>query len=148
MRDVGQAIRQAYFEALQGNVVFEGNVIPFVDEKLDIDINEQNIYVLFTTQDEEGQGVQNKTKFVSEVLLKMVIVNQRQATSTKETVEDISNQILETLFPTRTTWSVSLASPLSLTYARFVSAQYNPLVQTDQGFQISKVLTFKNRITQ
>jgi hypothetical protein len=148
MRDVGQAIRQAYFEALQGNVVFEGNAIPFVDEKLDIDINEQNIYVLFTTQDEEGQGVQNKTKFVSEVLLKMVIVNQRQATSTKETVEDISNQILQTLFPTRTTWSVSLASPLSLTYARFVNAQYNPLVQTDQGFQISKVLTFKNRITQ
>lgn len=148
MKDIGTLLRQAYFEALQGQVVYEGNAIPFVDEKLDIDINEQNIYVLFTTQDEEGSGVQNKTKFVSEVLLKMVIVNQRQATNTKETVEDISNQILETLFPSRTQWNLSLDNPLSLTYARFVSGQYNPLVQTDQGFQISKVLTFKNRITQ
>lgn len=148
MIDVGLYLRQAYFTTLNGNVIYAAQPVPIVDEKLDIDINETDIYVLMTSQDENAEGIGNKTQFVNETLIRMQIVNQRSATNTKEVVEEVAGQILNVLFPSRTVWNVSLADPLNLTYARYVSGQYNPLVQTENGFAISKVLTFKNRITQ
>ena len=148
MKDVGLALRAAYYATLNGNITWESAPVPFVDEKLDVNISEQDVYVIMTSQDEEGESVSNKTKHVNETVLRMQVVNQRRATNTKEVVENVTNQILTLLFPTRTEWNVSLSSPLNLTFAKFSGAQYNPLEKNDQGFMISKVLTFKNRITQ
>lgn len=147
MVDVGMAIRKSYYDALNGQIVIEGAQVPIVDEKLDVDISEQDIYVILTSQDEEGSA-SNKSRFVNETLLRMQIVNQRRATGSKEVVEDVAGQILEILFPTRTTWALSLASPLHLTSANYLGGQYNPIAQNEYGFFISKTLTFKNRITQ
>lgn len=146
-QDVGQPLRAAYFSVLNGQLTYEASVIPIVDEKLDVDITEHDIYVLMLDQIEDDTNA-NKSNWATEVLLRMQVVNQRKSTNTKEVVEDISNQILTILFPTRTTTSLSLTAPLSLTYAKKVSANYNPLIQNDRGFLISKVLEFKNRITQ
>src|SRR5690348_7420668 len=98
MIDVGTALRAAYYAALKDHVMIEGSAVPFVDEKLDVNISEHDIYVLFTSQDEESGSVSNKTRFVNETLLNMQIVNLRRATNTKEVVEDVSNQILTRLF--------------------------------------------------
>lgn len=147
MTDVGQAIRAAYFAVLDGQITIEGAAVPIVDEKLDVDISEQDVYVIMTSQDEDG-NFSNKSRYVNEVTLRLQIVNQRRATNSKEIVEDVANQILMKVFPSRNTWSVSLDSPLHLTYAKYQSANYNPLIQNEQGFLISKILAFKNRITQ
>ena len=147
MLDVGTAIREAYTTTLKDNVVINSLPVPFVDEKLETDIASADVYVLFLDQIED-EGTPNKTHFINEPLVRMRIVNRRKATNTKEVVEDISNQILQLLFPNRTTWNVTLPDPLKLTYARFLGANYNPLVQSSEGFLISKTLTFKNRITQ
>lgn len=148
MVDTGTAIRAAYFEILNGNVFIEGAAIPFVDEKLDAEISEQDIYVLFTSQDEEVESESNKSQTVNDVLTKMQIVNRRRATGNKEKVEDVSNQILTLLFPTVNTWAVSLDDPLYLVFSLFVNGQYNPIGKDENGFIVSKILTFKNRITQ
>mgnify|MGYP001050902254 CR=1 FL=1 len=146
MVDTGKELRKAYFSLLSGQVTVEGSAIPFVDEKLEVNINEHDTYVMFTSQDEED--VSNKKHFANETLIRLQIVNQRKATNTKEVVESVSNQILSKLFPTRTSWAVSLSSPLSLTYAKYLNGSYNPVEMTDNGFVISKILTIKNRIVQ
>lgn len=147
MVDVGTEIRKAYYQALAGNITVNGQQVPVVDEKLEADISAHGVYVIMTSQDEDGEP-SNKTYFVNETLLRLQIVNQRRATNTKEVVEDVADQILQILFPSRTSWALTVDSPLRLTYARFVNAQYNPLAKNDQGLIISKTLTFKNRITQ
>lgn len=146
MVDVGQKLRKAYFQLLNGELIVDEGVIPIVDEKLDVDINEHDTYVLLTSQDETDAS--NKKYFVNETLIRLRIVNQRRATSTKEVVELVSDQILDKLFPTRTTCSLILDSPLSLTYARYVNGDYNPLEENENGFVVSKALVIKNRITQ
>lgn len=146
MVDIGQKIRKAYYEALTGNLVYESSVIPVVDEKLDVNITEHDIYVLMQAQNEVDRN--NKSFWARECDLSMRIVNQRKATNEKEVVEDVSNQILTILFPTRTTTSLAIDAPLKLVWARLINSEYSPLIQNETGLIISKTITFKNRITQ
>lgn len=146
MLDVGQKLRASYFDALDGNLTWDGAAVPVVDEKLDTQITDQDVYIIMTSQNEIDAN--NKSYWARECDIELVIVNRRKATNTKEVVEDVSNQVLTLLFPDKNTTVLSIASPLALTYARLTSAEYNPLVQTEDGFQISKKLIFKNRITQ
>lgn len=147
MLDIGTNIREAYTNTLQGYVSINAKDVPFVDEKMETNISETDVYVLFIDQNED-ESIPNKTVFVNENFLRMRIVARKKATNTKEVVEDVARQILQRLFPDRMTWNVALSSPLYLTYARYVGGTYNPMVQTTDGFVISKTLTFKNRITQ
>ena len=146
MLDIGQKLRAAFFDALDGNLTWDGAAVPVVDEKLDVQISDQDVYILMTSQNEIDAN--NKSYWARECDIELVIINRRKATNTKEVVEDVSNQVLTLLFPDKNTTVLSVAAPLSLTYSRLTSAEYNPLVQTEDGFQISKKLTFKNRITQ
>lgn len=148
MVDIGVHLRSAYYAVLNGNITIEGNQIPVVDEKLDVDVSEQDAYVMFITQTEETETVANKTNYVNETLMRIQVVNQRRATNTKEIVEEVSSQILSLLFPAKNTTAITLGSPLNLTYAKYVTGDYRPLTKNDKGFLISKVLTFKNRVTQ
>lgn len=146
MLDIGQKLRAAFFDALDGNLTWDGAAVPVVDEKLDVQISDQDVYILMTSQNEIDAN--NKSYWARECDIELVIINRRKATNTKEVVEDVSNQVLTLLFPDKNTTVLSVAAPLSLTYSRLTSAEYNPLVHTEDGFQISKKLTFKNRITQ
>lgn len=148
MIDPGMQIRASYFSVLNGNITIEGSPIPIVDEKLDVNISEHDIYILMLDQIEDNETRAVKDKWVNEINFRMQICNQRKSTNTKEVVEDVSNQILTILFPTKQTTAIRLDDPLRLTYARKTSADYQPVVQNNNGFLISKILTFKNRITQ
>lgn len=148
MIDIGQPLRKAYFQQLAGILLYGGNEIPVVDEKLDVQINEHDIYVMMMDQIEDLQTNQIKSHWSNECLLRLTIVNQRRATNTKEIVEDISGQILNILFPDKATINLSLNAPLSLIYARYVNGDYQPLQQNTKGFIITKTLTFKNRVIQ
>lgn len=146
MIDIGQKLRKAYYSALSGNITYSGKTVPVVDEKLESNIADNDLYVLFTTQNETDAN--NKSYFARECDLVMTVVNQRKATNTKEAVENVSSQILTILFPTKNSLGLTVDAPIKLTYARLTNAEYNPLVQTENGFIISKSLTIRNRITQ
>jgi hypothetical protein len=148
MIDTGQQLRASYVAALNGNLSYEGSPVPIVDEKLDVQISEHDIYVMCMDQVEDAEAVKVKSHFSNETLLTLMVINQRRSTNTKEVVENVSNQILNILFPTVTTVGFTLSSPLKLVYAHYVNGEYNPVVQNEQGFIISKKLLFKNRLTQ
>ena len=146
MVDIGQKLRKAYFTALDGSITYEGSAVPIVDEKLDVNITEHDIYVLMTSQNEVDTN--NKSYFARECDIVLRVINRRKATGTKEAVENVSDQILTVLFPTKNTTGLTVDSPLKLSYARLTQAEYNPLAQEQDSFIISKSLTFKNRIIQ
>lgn len=146
MIDVGQKLRKAYFDLLDGNITYGGKTVPVVDEKLEMNINDTELYVIFTSQNEVN--VNTKSNWIREVEMAIRVVNYRQSTNTKEAVENVSSQILNILFPTKNTNSVSLDSPLKLSMAVLMNSEYNPVVQTENGFFVSKVLVIKNRVIQ
>lgn len=146
MIDIGQKLRKAYFNVLSGHLFYNGSPVPVVDEKIESNIAENELYVMFMTQNE--QNMNTKTYWGRECELVVTIVNHRLATNTKEAVENVSTQILELLFPSRNSNALNLESPLKLSLAYLTNAEYNPLTKTDTGFFVSKVLVFKNRVIQ
>jgi len=146
MRDYGYKLREAYFQAINGNLVFESGVIPVVDEKVDNQLTEHDIYVKLSVQND--QQANTKCYFAATCDLVMDIVHRTDAVGSKRVVDDISDQILTLLFPTPKTTGLSIAAPLQLSYARLENTSTSPLAQTDKGFIQVKSLTFSNRVVQ
>lgn len=145
MNDVGEAVRKGFYDALDGQVTIEGAPIPIVDEKLDLNITEHDLYMLIGGQ--QAGAFNTKTTWAKEVDLNITIVNRRKATNSKTIIENIADQMLQILFPTRTTFGLSVDAPFNLSYVKYVSESYTFEKLVD-GWQISKQMIFKTRITQ
>lgn len=146
MLDIGQKLRKAYFNLLNSNIFFEGGAVPIVDEKLDTNISEQDVYILMQAQNETE--VPNRRYPIVDCDISMRIVSQLSSVGKKEVVEDISNQVLTLLFPQHNYNALVIDAPLTLIYAKKTNSEYSPLIKNESGFIISKILTIKNRIKQ
>lgn len=146
MIDIGKKLRTGYFSLLNGNITIDGSPIPIVDEKLDALITDHDIYVVMSDQNE--RRIPNKTKFIANCDMSFIIVNKRNATASKEVVEEVSNQLLGLVFPTVANVAVSVEAPLRLSDAYLDSADYAPIDQMQDGFAITKTLIIKNTISQ
>jgi hypothetical protein len=148
MNDSGGKIRKAYYEALFEQVSHpEGaaTAIPVVDEKLDLNITEHDLYILISGQ--AGTPKDVKSIWVKEEDMNITVVNRRKATNSKVLIENIAGQILAIILPTRTTNGLSIEAPFKLTYARLINDQTN-FERLQDGWQVSKSLIFRNHITQ
>lgn len=145
MIDIGTQLRKSYYDVLHDQVLVNSGEVPIVDEKLDTQLSEHDLYMLIDAQAE--RPTDNKTKYASEIDITIRIVNRRQATNSKTAVEDIANQMLTLLFPAKNQWALTVSDPLHLTYARLQEADYE-FQKTDAGFNIMKRMVFRNRITQ
>lgn len=148
MNDAGQAVRTGFYNALNNAVDIPGdpiNKVPIVDEKLDLNITEHDLYMLIGGQ--QASAANTKSTWGKEVDLNITVVNRRKATNTKTIIENIADQMLQILFPTRTTFGLSINAPFNLSYVKYVSDSYT-FEKTQDGWQISKAMIFKTRITQ
>ena len=148
MNDVGEAVRKGFYDALYNVIAIPGdpvNKVPIVDEKLDLNITEHDLYMLIGGQ--QGAPANTKQTWVDEEDISITVVNRRKATNSKTTIENIADQMLQVLFPTRTSFGVSVSSPFRLSYIKKVSNQYT-FEKMNDGWQISKQIIFKARITQ
>jgi hypothetical protein len=144
MRDVGTPVRKAIFDALNGTITIEGAPIPFVDEKLDRLITETDTWVLLNSQDE--QQVPLKSYWAAEVTVTLLVINKRQATISKTVVEDVTNQILQILKPSKIAVGITVPAPFKLSYLDVQTADYQA-EQVDATFRIKKQIIIKTRLT-
>jgi hypothetical protein len=145
MNDAGQAVRKSYYDTLNGQVEYDGSPVPIVDEKLDLNITEHDLYMLIGGQG--GSVLPVKTIWAKEMDISITVVNRRKATNSKTIIENLCDQILTILFPTRTTNGLTVPNPFKLTYARLVREDY-AFDKEQTEWVISKVLIFRNHITQ
>lgn len=146
MRDAGTAIRKAFFNALGGEVEIEGSKIPFVDEKVDEEITEHDLYVAMSTQRDEYRG--NKSYFASEIIISLVILQRSNATVKKSDVESVSNQIMQIVIPSVGSHGLTIESPFRITYLKKDNSQTEAARLEDGTYVIAKQLNFRIRITQ
>src|SRR5689334_11042694 len=99
MRDFDIPLRRAYFNALKDQITIEGAVIPVADSKLEEMKTEGDIYIMVTNQNTQSNNTKSTFKVVSEISLD--IVHRMKSAGQKRIVDLVSDQILETLFPTR-----------------------------------------------
>lgn len=146
MNDYGYYLRQAYFNVLTEQVVIDSGKIPVVDEKLDQQITEHDIYIKLSTQNDQQQN--NKCYFAASCELRIDIVQRTRSAGGKMVVDSVADQILMLLFPTSKTTSLVMSAPWQLSYARFENSNTSPLEATSVGFIQVKTLVFTNRVAQ
>ena len=145
MRDFGQVVRKGFYDALKNVIIVNNTTLPIVDQKLDVNLSEADLYILIGAQNETP--VNTKSYFASEVDLVISVVNKRKSTNTKTLIEDAFNQILQIVFSDRLSYGVTVTAPFKLSYIKKNDGQYS-FIKDEVGFQISKEITFKTRIIQ
>lgn len=148
MNDSGKEVRTAFYNALNNQVSNPENSatkVPIVDEKLDLNITEADLYMLIGGQ--QSLPANTKQSWVDEVDLNITIVNRRKATNSKTTIETIAADVLRIVFPTRTSFGITINAPFRLSIVKRISDSYQ-FNQTADGWEIKKSIILRTRITQ
>lgn len=148
MNETGQIVRKAFFNALNDQIANPENGatnIPIVDEKLDLNITEHDLYMLIGGQ--AATAANTKQTWGSEIDLNITIVNRRKATNSKTIIEAIADEVMQVLFPTKTTFGITINAPFKLSYVKYISDSYQ-FERVANGWEIKKSIIFKTRITQ
>lgn len=104
MKDTKRILRQAIFNALDGNITLNGNPVPVYDEK-----NEnENVYILLSNQQEFDDSPDGS--FITRSTIDYEVVQQTGYSVSKDDIDDINEQILEILIPTQGTTGLTIPS--------------------------------------
>jgi len=102
MRDTKKILRHAVYNALSGNVTYDGNPIPVYDEKND----NEPIYILLSNQQEFDDNTSDA--FITRSTLDYEVVEQTGYSVSKDAIDDINDQILTIIFPTPSTTGLTM----------------------------------------
>lgn len=96
--------RKAAYNALNGNVTFNGNVVPVYDE-FAAD-NAPNLFIVLGNQYADDR--RNYAKFVTGSVIVVDIVHHQNRGMTKDVVDTVSNSVKAILMPGIATFGLSL----------------------------------------
>jgi hypothetical protein len=145
MRDHGYKLRKAFFTALNTHVTLNTHAVPVVDGKLET-IPEDRVSIVFGDQSDVDRS--NKSAFVVQTTFDIAVVDKRKATSSRQDVDDVCDQILNIVKPTITSTGLSIESPFVISTLSFLTG-LSLRVQVEQNVFIQvKRIQFIIRVTQ
>lgn len=104
MKDTKKILRHAVFNALNGNITYDGNNVPVYDEK-----NEnEDIYILLSNQQETNEDTDSY--FMTRSTIDYEVVCRTGFSVSKDAIDDINEDILEILIPTQNTTGLTIPS--------------------------------------
>jgi hypothetical protein len=107
MRDTTYILSEAIFNALNGQVVYNGNTITIADEKKKSD-DTSDLYILFSTQQEVPENTFET--FMTKSILDIEICHKTGQEVSKKDMSGVANAVLEILLPTTTTTGITQPS--------------------------------------
>lgn len=145
MKDYGTILRKAYYDVIRNNVIVDSAPVPIVDEKIE---DQPNSSVIIKIGTQDTQQTNTKNHFRAQCRVTVEIIQFTQSVITKLLIDDVANQILTLLYPTRKTNTLIVPSPYQLPVSELETTDTSPFVQQKAGLSISKVLVFNNIINQ
>lgn len=102
MKDTKRILRQAIFNALDGQITLNGETVPVYDEK-----NEnESVYILLSNQQEFDDSPDGS--FITRSTIDYEVVQQTGYSVSKDDIDDINEQILEIIIPTQSTTGLTI----------------------------------------
>lgn len=142
MTEPGKYIRKAFFQALNGQLTYDG-VVPVYDSFSDEDNGAHQ--VMLTNQTTSNQD--DKCSFAWDCTLVIDIVTRTKGSGNKSIADNISEQITAILQPTRKTTGLSIDSTFQLLNLQLQSVRYLE-DEMPSRFMVRKLLTYSFRIVQ
>jgi hypothetical protein len=142
MKDPIKFIRNAYFTALDGNITYNGSIIPVYDEEADE--TGGDYYIIISTI--VDADLPNKGKFMNEmeVLIDVVSQNNWRVDLVKQIVDAITGKILDRIIPSIGTTNLIENADFQIVDVRKSASQHVPILDTGT----KKIVRRLTRFTQ
>ena len=142
MKDPVKFIKEAYFNALDGVITYNGSTIPVYDEEADETGGDYYIIILTITD----ADFPNKGKFMNdvEVLIDVVSQNNWRVDLVKQIVDSITAKILNVIIPSVGATSLIGNADFQIVDVRKASTQHVPIIDTGT----KKIVRRLTRFTQ
>ena len=146
MIDVKQPLRTAYYELLNGNLLYNNIGVPISDELKNLQDAGATAYVLLSNQD----GADNSTfqSWDSDENITLDIVFKATARANKQVVDNIAGQILSLLFPSPGHCALPRQTGIQINCVKLSADRYITLALGQAQIMVRRLLTFKQRIRQ
>lgn len=140
MKDTQKILRTAVFQMLNGNIS-----IPVYDEKKRIGSNAK-IYALLSTQQETDENPSDA--FITLSSIDIEIIHRSDFEVTKDSIDDISTEILEILIPTPTSDGLIVQNLFQITNVRRISTITRQISLTETENIVSKIINITCHIIE
>jgi hypothetical protein len=99
MRNTKLALRKAVYDLLKDQIVIDEVTIPVFDEKRQAGVGSGNLFIVLSTQQESESTWQTDCNFCNRSSIDIEIMVKTAYEVTKDTQDDVEQQILDILFP-------------------------------------------------
>lgn len=146
MKDPIKFIKDAYFNALDGNITYNGSTIPVYDEEADE--TGGDYYILISTITDAD--FPNKTKFMNdvEVLIDVVSQNNFRVDLVKRIVDAITEKVLNQILPSVGNSSLSDNADFQIVDVRKSGSQHVPIIDTGTKKIVRRLTRFTQLIIE
>jgi len=146
MKDPVKFIKDAYFNALDGVITYNGSTIPVYDEEADE--TGGDYYIIISTITDAD--FPNKGKFMNdvEVLIDVVSQNNWRVDLVKQIVDSITAKILNVIIPSVGATSLIENADFQIVDVRKASTQHVPIIDTGTKKIVRRLTRFTQLIIE
>jgi len=146
MKDPVKFIKDAYFNALDGVITYNGSTIPIYDEEADE--TGGDYYIIISTITDAD--LPNKGKFMNdvEVLIDVVSQNNWRVDLVKQIVDSITAKILAVIIPSVGSTSLIENADFQIVNVRKASTQHVPIIDTGTKKIVRRLTRFTQLIIE
>jgi hypothetical protein len=146
MIDVKKPLRKAYYELLNGSLLYNAAGIPVSDDIKKLQDAGTNIYVLISTQ--SGSDTSSMQSWDSDEDLALDIVFKASSRANRQAVDDIANQILGLLLPSPGIQALPSQTGIQINCVRLTDDRYLDMSLGNSTTMTRRRLTFRQHIRQ
>lgn len=137
-----KALRNAYFNVLNGNLSYNSINVPVFDNK--VESPNDSLYVLLTDQASSYNG--NFARAAWDSLFQIKIISKQYNSVSKDIVDDICQQIEDIISPDTTTIGLQAHTGWQIINVYVNTCNYTELEISSTQTVIQKIVTFSNQI--
>jgi hypothetical protein len=99
VKDTKKILRQAIYDALNGNIIINSLPVLVIEEKLRSTQN-PNLFIILSNQYENDEE-RNSSTWITRSSIDIEIIHKTGSDVSKDVIDNVYNQLLEIVFPTR-----------------------------------------------
>lgn len=146
MIDVKQPLRTAYYQLLNGNLLYNGAGVPVSDDLKKLQDTGATAYVLLSNQD--GADGSTFQSWDSDENITLDIVFKATARANKQVVDNIAGQILSLLFPSPGHSALPRQTGVQINCVRLSADRYITLTLGQAQTMVRRLLILKQHVRQ
>lgn len=145
MIDVKYPVRKAYYDLLNGSLLYNGSGVPVSDDLKKLQDAGVNLYVLLSGQSGEGAGTMQSFDSDEDIIVDIIFKAGR---ANKQVVDNVAGQILALVLPSPGINGLARQTGTQINCVRLVDDRNLDMTLGQSSTMIRRRLTFRQHVRQ